>query len=167
MTEPFICPSLYEKYINSSSIPVVDEWTLSIAMGSNLATEMEQHYSTFIVSRISGILSNRHLADIRVLFGIDRARLCRDCWCGAELGSDSNWLLGNRNDKRRAVFGWNVMEILPEGVSNRSSTFFLMLIDLFIASNGDENMEFESSSIYTLCQGVRTAGYVHFHLSRN
>jgi len=50
VTEPFITPSLYEKYINSSSIAVVDEWTLSIAMGSNLATEMENHYATWIVS---------------------------------------------------------------------------------------------------------------------
>lgn len=50
VTEPFICPSLYEKYINSSSVAVVDEWTLSQAMGSNLASEMENHYATFIVS---------------------------------------------------------------------------------------------------------------------
>ncbi|KAG6919223.1 hypothetical protein DXG01_008018 [Tephrocybe rancida] len=48
VTEPFICPALYEKYINSSTITVVDEWTLSIAMGSNLAKEMEEHYATFI-----------------------------------------------------------------------------------------------------------------------
>jgi len=48
--EPFVCPALFEKYINSSTIAVVDEWTLSIAMGDNLAKEMEEHYSTFIVS---------------------------------------------------------------------------------------------------------------------
>lgn len=50
VTEPFIVPALYEKYINNSAgITVVDEWTLSQAMGSNLATEMENHYKTFIV----------------------------------------------------------------------------------------------------------------------
>jgi hypothetical protein len=49
VTEPFICPALYEKYVNKSSTPVVDEWTLSVAMGGNLAQEMEEHYNTFIV----------------------------------------------------------------------------------------------------------------------
>jgi len=50
VTEPFISPALYEKYVNQSSeLPVVDEWTLSVAMGGNLAQEMERHYKTFIV----------------------------------------------------------------------------------------------------------------------
>lgn len=49
VTEPFICPSLYEKYLNSSTGPVLDEWTLSIAMGDRLSEEMEDHYKTFIV----------------------------------------------------------------------------------------------------------------------
>jgi hypothetical protein len=52
VTEPFICPAIYEKYINSSSIPIVDEWTLSQAMGSSLAKEMEEHYATFIVGSV-------------------------------------------------------------------------------------------------------------------
>ena len=43
-------PSLYEEYVNSSSIRVVDEWTLSQAMGSDLASKMEDHYKTFVVS---------------------------------------------------------------------------------------------------------------------
>jgi len=41
---------LYEKYINANNIVVTDEWTLSIAMGENIAKEMEAHYSSFIVS---------------------------------------------------------------------------------------------------------------------
>lgn len=49
VTEPFICPSLYEKYVNKSDIVVVDEWTLALAMGKDLASEMETHYKTFIV----------------------------------------------------------------------------------------------------------------------
>lgn len=49
VTEPFISPSLYEKYVNKSATPVVDEWTLSVAMGGNLAQELEEHYKTFIV----------------------------------------------------------------------------------------------------------------------
>ncbi|KAJ3731452.1 glycoside hydrolase family 5 protein [Lentinula guzmanii] len=52
VTEPFIVPSLYEKYVNNSqNITVQDEWTLSLAMGSNLASEMENHYKTFITER--------------------------------------------------------------------------------------------------------------------
>jgi hypothetical protein len=50
VTEPFICPALYEKYMNSNNVAVIDEWTLSIAMGVDLAKEMEAHYSSFIVS---------------------------------------------------------------------------------------------------------------------
>ena len=50
VTEPFIVPALYEEYIGKvAGIDVVDEWTLSLAMGSDLATRMEQHYKTFIV----------------------------------------------------------------------------------------------------------------------
>jgi hypothetical protein len=51
---------LYEKYVNKSSIAVVDEWTLSIAMGANLAAEMEDHYKTFIVGALLPIL--RHVS---------------------------------------------------------------------------------------------------------
>ena len=50
VTEPFICPALYEKYVtNDKGITVLDEWTLSQAMGDKLAEEMENHYKTFIV----------------------------------------------------------------------------------------------------------------------
>jgi glucan 1,3-beta-glucosidase len=49
VTEPFISPALFEEYINNSNIAVVDEWTLSLAMGKDLATKMEAHYKTFIV----------------------------------------------------------------------------------------------------------------------
>jgi aryl-phospho-beta-D-glucosidase BglC (GH1 family) len=49
-TEPFIVPGLYEKYANSTPRPV-DEWTLSLAMGDNLAAEMEEHYKTFITEK--------------------------------------------------------------------------------------------------------------------
>ena len=56
--EPFITPSLFEPYINNSNPPVVDEWTLSLAMGSDLATKMEAHYETFIVRpTISNLLT--------------------------------------------------------------------------------------------------------------
>ena len=72
VTEPFICPSLYEKYVNSSNITVVDEWTLSQAMGANLATEMEEHYQTFVVSY--PFFLNRDL--VTHICVLDRTRLC-------------------------------------------------------------------------------------------
>ena len=50
VTEPFIVPSLYEKYMtNDENVTVLDEWTLSLAMGEKLPEEMENHYKTFIV----------------------------------------------------------------------------------------------------------------------
>jgi len=55
VTEPFIVPSLYEEYVGKSNVDVLDEWSLSLAMGADLATKMEQHYKTFIVS--SSLLS--------------------------------------------------------------------------------------------------------------
>jgi hypothetical protein len=38
-----------------SAIPptVVDEWTLSVALGENLTIAIEEHYKTFIVSVVS------------------------------------------------------------------------------------------------------------------
>lgn len=49
-TEPFIVPGLYEQYANATYTPV-DEWHLSLAMGDNLATAMENHYKTFVTER--------------------------------------------------------------------------------------------------------------------
>ncbi|KAH9857051.1 glycoside hydrolase [Lenzites betulinus] len=48
VTEPFIVPSLYEKYVNTST-PVVDEWTLTQQLtADNAIDELENHYKTFI-----------------------------------------------------------------------------------------------------------------------
>ncbi|KAJ7177428.1 glycoside hydrolase superfamily [Mycena crocata] len=56
-----ISPALYEKYVNQSNTMVIDEWTLSLAMGANLATEMEEHYKTFITeedfAKIAAVVS--------------------------------------------------------------------------------------------------------------
>ncbi|KAF8887157.1 glycoside hydrolase superfamily [Infundibulicybe gibba] len=69
VTEPFICPGLYEKYINNSAVPVVDEWTLSIAMGANLAKEMEQHYATFITEKDFADIAGAGLNWVRIPIG--------------------------------------------------------------------------------------------------
>jgi len=84
VTEPFISPSLYEKYINSSSIPIVDEWTLSQAMGSNLATEMEDHYATFI--------TENDFADIAAA-GLNWVRIPLGFWAIEAIG-DEPFLVG-------------------------------------------------------------------------
>ncbi|KAG0149057.1 hypothetical protein CROQUDRAFT_669529 [Cronartium quercuum f. sp. fusiforme G11] len=51
--EPFIVPYLFEKFndINSTNPTVVDEWTLSAALGADLATTLEKHYKTFITEK--------------------------------------------------------------------------------------------------------------------
>lgn len=52
--EPFISPALFQKYPGT-----VDEWTLSQAMAADTASgglnQLEDHYNTFIVSRIAFI----------------------------------------------------------------------------------------------------------------
>lgn len=57
VTEPFIAPSLFEPYLNTTTAngPVQDEWTLSLAMRADTANgginQLETHYDTFIVCR--------------------------------------------------------------------------------------------------------------------
>ncbi|KAG8874497.1 hypothetical protein FRB97_005864 [Tulasnella sp. 331] len=50
--EPFIAPSLFEPYQNSSTLNATDEWTLSEAMALDTAngglSQLETHYKTFI-----------------------------------------------------------------------------------------------------------------------
>ncbi|KAF9465316.1 glycoside hydrolase superfamily [Collybia nuda] len=69
LTEPFITPALYEKYVNSSGIAIMDEWTLSIAMGENLAKEMEAHYSSFITEKDFAEIAGAGLNWVRIPIG--------------------------------------------------------------------------------------------------
>ncbi|KAF5348585.1 hypothetical protein D9756_009619 [Leucocoprinus leucothites] len=70
VTEPFIVPALYEKYVNNSGgTPVVDEWTLSVAMGKNLAHEMEDHYKTFITEEDFADIAAAGLNWVRIPVG--------------------------------------------------------------------------------------------------
>ena len=66
--EPFIAPSLFENYQNSTPSPalpgglVVDEWSLSVAMINDTSDgggieQIEEHYKTFIVSYTSAPLA--------------------------------------------------------------------------------------------------------------
>ncbi|KAF5311717.1 hypothetical protein D9611_009477 [Ephemerocybe angulata] len=70
VTEPFIVPALYEKYItNSAGIKVEDEWTLSQAMGDKLAEEMENHYKTFITEKDFADIAAAGLNWVRIPIG--------------------------------------------------------------------------------------------------
>lgn len=51
VTEPFIAPNLYERYATGAAGSSVDEYTLSINMGADLASAMEAHYDTFITEQ--------------------------------------------------------------------------------------------------------------------
>ena len=68
--EPFITPSLFQKF--SSSANVVDEWTLTSALGSDQAKDtLEQHYSSFINAQT--------FSDIRAA-GFDHVRIPFSYW---------------------------------------------------------------------------------------
>ncbi|RDB14918.1 putative glucan 1,3-beta-glucosidase D [Hypsizygus marmoreus] len=67
VTEPFICPALYEKYVDTNK--VADEWSLSVAMGANLAKEMEEHYATFITETDFAEIAAAGLNWVRIPIG--------------------------------------------------------------------------------------------------
>ncbi|RPD66329.1 glycoside hydrolase [Lentinus tigrinus ALCF2SS1-7] len=51
VTEPFIVPSLYEKYVNTST-PAFDEWDLTTNMAADGSlSDLENHYKTFITEK--------------------------------------------------------------------------------------------------------------------
>ncbi|KAI5479242.1 glycoside hydrolase family 61 protein [Pseudohyphozyma bogoriensis] len=55
VVEPFIVPGLFEPFNSPADIDfeatVIDEYTLSQALGSNLSTTLENHYKTFITEK--------------------------------------------------------------------------------------------------------------------
>ncbi|ODN81033.1 hypothetical protein L202_03131 [Cryptococcus amylolentus CBS 6039] len=68
VTEPFIVPGLYERYQNTTP-KAIDEYTLSQAMGDNLATEMEEHYKTFITEEDFALIAGAGLNYVRIALG--------------------------------------------------------------------------------------------------
>ncbi|KAL0947441.1 hypothetical protein HGRIS_013549 [Hohenbuehelia grisea] len=71
-TEPFISPAIYEKY-SSASPPVVDEWSLSVAMRADAAgggiDQMEEHYRTFITEKDFAEIAGAGLNYVRIPIG--------------------------------------------------------------------------------------------------
>ena len=68
--EPFIVPSLFQKYQNTS-IQAIDEWTLSQAMAADtsssggLSNQLEEHYNTFITEQDIAAIAGAGLNWIR------------------------------------------------------------------------------------------------------
>ncbi|ESK89845.1 glycoside hydrolase family 5 protein [Moniliophthora roreri MCA 2997] len=72
VTRPFITPTLYNKYYaltKDNEAHVVDEWSLSFAMGANLSTEMEEHYRTFITEQDFAQIAASGLNWVRISIG--------------------------------------------------------------------------------------------------
>lgn len=69
--EPFISPYLFEKFnpTDSASPTVVDEWTLSTALGSDLASTLENHYRTFITEQDFADIASAGLNWVRIPVG--------------------------------------------------------------------------------------------------
>ena len=59
--EPFIVPQLFEQNPGT-----VDEWTLSVALGSNLQATIEDHYNTFITEEDIAQIAGAGLNWVRV-----------------------------------------------------------------------------------------------------
>lgn len=62
--EPFITPSLFNTYTASDN--VVDEYTLSTALGSSAKVVIEKHYATFITEQDFSDIANAGLDHVRI-----------------------------------------------------------------------------------------------------
>jgi hypothetical protein len=78
-------------------------------MGTNLASEMEAHYATFIVSLQSYYF---HVIMWLTVDLVDRGRFCQYCSGGFELCPHPDRFLGDRDLERRTFLGRDILEIL-------------------------------------------------------
>lgn len=69
VTEPFICPGLYEAYPNGTAGVSVDEYTMSENMGDQLESAMTEHYETFITEEDFMKIADAGLSWIRLPIG--------------------------------------------------------------------------------------------------
>ncbi|KAK7054692.1 hypothetical protein VNI00_003155 [Paramarasmius palmivorus] len=89
-TRPFITPALYDKYYTltkDNPYHVVDEWSLSFAMGTNLSAEMENHYKTFITEQDFAQIAASGLNWVRVPIGYWAV----DTWPGEPFLKGVSW----------------------------------------------------------------------------
>lgn len=72
VTEPFIAPALYEKYVNTSNT-AFDEWDLSVRMAADTAngglSQLEEHYKTFITEKDFAEIAAAGLNFVRIPIG--------------------------------------------------------------------------------------------------
>ncbi|KAJ7740225.1 exo-beta-1,3-glucanase [Mycena maculata] len=155
VTEPFITPALYEKYINTSSIAIVDEWTLSIAMGASLATEMEEHYKTFITEQDFANIAAAGLNFVRIPIGFwvieainDEPFLVGTSWTyflkaiqwarkyGIRIFMDLHALPGSQNGWNHSGKAWSIIprNVIQNGVmgianAQRTLTYLRILTE--------------------------------------
>jgi len=150
--EPFITPSLFEKF--SSRNTVIDEWTLTSALGSDQAkSTLEEHYSSFINAQSFADIKAAGFDHVRIPFSywavttysgdpyvenvswrylLRGIEYCR--WNGLRVNLDLHGLPGSQNgwnhSGRQGVIGWlngtdgdvNAQRSLD--IHNQLSTFF-------------------------------------------
>lgn len=63
--EPFITPSLFDY---PASQGVIDEWTLTTALGGNAKSILEKHYSTFVTEQTFKDIADAGLDHVRIPF---------------------------------------------------------------------------------------------------
>lgn len=69
LTPAFIVPGLYEQYVGRSTVDIIDEYTLTQAMGANAAEAMEEHYKTFITEEDFAEIASAGLNWVRIPLG--------------------------------------------------------------------------------------------------
>jgi aryl-phospho-beta-D-glucosidase BglC (GH1 family) len=133
VTEPFIVPNLYIPYQNATP-QAVDEYTLSQALGDDLAEFMINHYETFI--------TEEDFAQIAAA-GMNWIRLPVPFWA-VETVSSEPYLEGVAFNYMLQAFG----EATSAAFSNDAEDFHFQ--------NGRANTDYESSWTFILCQVHRT-----------
>ncbi|KAH9951963.1 glycoside hydrolase superfamily [Amylocystis lapponica] len=157
VTEPFIVPALYQKYLNSSPV-AIDEWTLSANMRADTAgggiNQLEDHYKTFITEQDFAEIAGAGLNWVRIPLPYwaietrdDEPFLANVCWTyflkaiewarkyGIRINLDFHSLPGSQN-------GWNhsgklgTINVLngPMGLANaQRSLAYIRILAEFIS----------------------------------
>ncbi|EPQ56515.1 glycoside hydrolase [Gloeophyllum trabeum ATCC 11539] len=155
VTEPFIVPSLYEKYPKA-----VDEWTLSEAMAADTAngglSQLEDHYKTFITEEDFAQIAGAGLNFVRIPLPYwaietrgDEPYLAKVCWTyflkairwarkyGIRINLDLHSLPGSQNEWNHSG-RMNDVNFLngPMGIANaQRSLDYIRIIAEFISQD--------------------------------
>jgi glucan 1,3-beta-glucosidase len=125
--EPFIVPQIFEDWrASTGKDDIVDEWTLSAAMGTNLEKAMTEHYDTFITEQDFMEIAAAGLNWVRIPIGYwaiettgDEAFLPKVSWTyflkaiewarkyGIRINLDLHALPGSQNGWVRHLYEWS------------------------------------------------------------